>query len=42
MGRMEDKNKDETVFVGEYLTWRDVANNFGAYEPSYLTRASKV
>ncbi|KAE8720235.1 putative UDP-N-acetylglucosamine--peptide N-acetylglucosaminyltransferase SEC [Hibiscus syriacus] len=40
MGRMEVD--DETMFVGEDLTWSDVANAFGAYEPSYLTRASKV
>ncbi|KAE8666775.1 hypothetical protein F3Y22_tig00112491pilonHSYRG00253 [Hibiscus syriacus] len=40
MGRME--NDDEAVFVGEDLTWSDVANASGAYEPSYLTRASKV
>ncbi|KAE8718732.1 putative pyridoxal kinase [Hibiscus syriacus] len=40
MGRMEDD--DEAVFVGEDLTWSDVANASGAYEPSYQTRASKV
>ncbi|XP_039017081.1 uncharacterized protein LOC120147907 [Hibiscus syriacus] len=43
MGRMEDdEDDDEAVFVGEDLTWSDVANASGAYEPSYLTRASKV
>ncbi|KAE8717751.1 hydroxyproline-rich glycoprotein family protein [Hibiscus syriacus] len=43
MGRMEDdEDDDEAVFVGEDLTWSDVADASGAYEPSYLTRASKV
>ncbi|CAH1452891.1 unnamed protein product [Lactuca virosa] len=42
MGRMEDESDDEAVFVGEDLTWRDVAHDSGAYEPSYRTRASRV
>ncbi|KAE8724013.1 40S ribosomal protein S20 [Hibiscus syriacus] len=36
------EDDDEAVFVGEDLTWSDVVNASGAYEPSYLTRASKV
>ena len=42
MGRMEDESDDEAVFVGEDLTWRDVAHASSAYEPSYRTRASRV
>nr|KAJ0206925.1 hypothetical protein LSAT_V11C500243910 [Lactuca sativa] len=42
MGRMEDETDDEAVFVGEDLTWRDVAHASGAYKPSYRTRASRV
>ncbi|XP_023768996.1 uncharacterized protein LOC111917556 [Lactuca sativa] len=42
IGRMEDESDDEVVFVGEDLTWRDVAHASGAYEPSYRTRASRV
>ncbi|KAE8715827.1 hypothetical protein F3Y22_tig00110160pilonHSYRG00705 [Hibiscus syriacus] len=43
MIRMEDdEDDDEAMFVGEDLTWSDVANASGAYESSYLTRASKV
>nr|KAJ0212806.1 hypothetical protein LSAT_V11C400161250 [Lactuca sativa] len=39
MGRLEEENDDDIVFVGEDLTWRDVAHVSGAYEPSYLTRS---
>nr|KAJ0226532.1 hypothetical protein LSAT_V11C100002810 [Lactuca sativa] len=38
MGKLEDENDDDIVFVVEDLTWRDVAHASGAYEPSYLTR----
>ncbi|CAI9299643.1 unnamed protein product [Lactuca saligna] len=39
MGRLKEENDDDIVFVGKDLTWRDVANASGAYEPSYLTRS---
>lgn len=43
MGGVDDEEDcDDKLFVGEVLTWNNVANACGANEPSYLTRASRL
>nr|KAJ0202006.1 hypothetical protein LSAT_V11C600316160 [Lactuca sativa] len=39
MGRLEEENDDDIILFGEM---RDVAHASGAYESSYLTRASRA
>lgn len=40
-GRFQEE-ADDLVFDGEDLTWSDVAHASGAYEPFYVTRASRA